>query len=135
MPVKDKEIKECALDGSECQTPDGKCHKTGKGFFLDTDLVSCTKTKQSAKDDEFSWDGASSVLKGALNALLIEISPQQPLISPRMYHRRCAAAEDSQAVPEVHPNAAEVPGLGLQARAARAPIRGPGGAGVPRHQG
>merc|ERR1711977_673093 len=25
---KDMEIKECAIDGSECQTPNGKCHKT-----------------------------------------------------------------------------------------------------------
>merc|ERR1711937_1055178 len=24
----DEEIKECAIDGSECQTKDGKCHKT-----------------------------------------------------------------------------------------------------------
>merc|ERR1711907_430904 len=36
---KDMEIKECAIDGSECQTPNGKCHKTTpKGPFMDAGL-------------------------------------------------------------------------------------------------
>jgi hypothetical protein len=98
MQKKDKEIKECALDGSECQTPDGKCHKTGKGFFLDTDLVSCTKTKQSAKDDEFSWDGASSVLKGAVPL------PKIPKPSPKciQMQQKCQASGCKRAL-QGHP--------------------------------
>merc|ERR1711959_329655 len=56
---KDMEIKECAIDGSECQTPDGKCHKTtAKGPFMDTDLVSCTNKKPSEDMDAgLSWAG------------------------------------------------------------------------------
>merc|ERR1711907_170553 len=56
---KDMEIKECAIDGSECQTPNGKCHKTTpKGPFMDTDLVSCTNKKPSEDMDAgLSWAG------------------------------------------------------------------------------
>merc|ERR1711959_263672 len=44
--AEDNEIKECAIDGSECQTKDGKCHKTTpKGPYMADDLVSCSKTK------------------------------------------------------------------------------------------
>merc|ERR1711939_1108519 len=56
---KGMEIKECAIDGSECQTPDGKCHKTTpKGPFMDTDLVSCSKTKPAEQEDAgLGWAG------------------------------------------------------------------------------
>merc|ERR1711907_711575 len=56
---KDMEIKECAIDGSECQTPNGKCHKTTpKGPFMDTDLVSCANKKPSEDMDAgLSWAG------------------------------------------------------------------------------
>merc|ERR1711975_54385 len=55
----DKEIKECAIDGSECQTPDGKCHKvTPKGPFMDDDLVSCADKKPVEQEDAgLSWAG------------------------------------------------------------------------------
>jgi len=42
----DAEMAECALDGSECQTDDGKCHKTTlDGPYMAEDLVSCSDTK------------------------------------------------------------------------------------------
>merc|ERR1711918_273516 len=45
----DEEIKECAIGGSECQTKDGKCHKTTpKGPFMGDDLVSCSDPKPDA---------------------------------------------------------------------------------------
>merc|ERR1711985_177965 len=48
----DKEIKECAIDGSECQTPDGKCKKvTPKGPFMGDDLVSCADKKPTEEAD------------------------------------------------------------------------------------
>merc|ERR1712159_258526 len=55
----DKEIKECAIDGSECQTPDGKCHKvTPKGPFMGDDLVSCADKKPVEQEDAgLSWAG------------------------------------------------------------------------------
>merc|ERR1711881_410140 len=55
----DEEIKECKIDGSECQTPDGKCHKTTpKGPFMGDDLVSCSKTKPAEEEDAgLSWAG------------------------------------------------------------------------------
>merc|ERR1712159_823823 len=55
----DEEIKECAIDGSECQTPDGKCHKTTpKGPFMGDDLVSCSKTKPAEQEDAgLGWAG------------------------------------------------------------------------------
>merc|ERR1711959_283540 len=55
----DMEIKECAIDGSECQSPDGKCHKTTpKGPFMGEDMVSCSKTKPSeSMDSGLSWAG------------------------------------------------------------------------------
>merc|ERR1711881_74911 len=55
----DMEIKECKIDGSECQTPDGKCHKTTpKGPFMGDDLVSCSKTKPAEEEDAgLSWAG------------------------------------------------------------------------------
>merc|ERR1711975_145081 len=55
----DKEIKECAIDGSECQTPDGKCHKvTPKGPFMGDDLVSCANKKPAEQEDAgLSWAG------------------------------------------------------------------------------
>jgi len=56
---KDLSMKGCALDGSECQTPDGKCHKTTKkGPFMASDLVSCTNKKPSEDMDAgLSWAG------------------------------------------------------------------------------
>merc|ERR1712230_237318 len=55
----DEEIKECAIDGSECQTKDGKCHKTTpKGPFMGDDLVSCSKTKPAEEEDAgLGWAG------------------------------------------------------------------------------
>merc|ERR1719326_1139615 len=55
----DAEIKECAIDGSECQTPDGKCHKTTpKGPFMGDDLVSCADKKPAEEEDAgLSWAG------------------------------------------------------------------------------
>merc|ERR1712057_60904 len=55
----DNEIKECAIDGSECQTPDGKCHKTTpKGPFMGDDLVSCANKKPAEEEDAgLSWAG------------------------------------------------------------------------------
>merc|ERR1712139_152247 len=55
----DEEIKECAIDGSECQTKDGKCHKTTpKGPFMGDDLVSCSKTKPAEEGDAgLGWAG------------------------------------------------------------------------------
>merc|ERR1711959_462214 len=55
----DMEIKECAIDGSECQTPDGKCHKvTPKGPFMGDDLVSCADKKPVEQEDAgLSWAG------------------------------------------------------------------------------
>merc|ERR1711981_484905 len=55
----EKEIKECAIDGSECQTKDGKCHKTTpKGPFMGDDLVSCSKTKPAEEEDAgLGWAG------------------------------------------------------------------------------
>merc|ERR1711959_513660 len=55
----DNEIKECAIDGSERQTPDGKCHKTTpKGPFMGDDLVSCSKTKPAEEEDAgLGWAG------------------------------------------------------------------------------
>merc|ERR1711959_75736 len=55
----DEEIKECAIDGSECQTKDGKCHKTTpKGPFMGDDLVSCSKTKPAEGEDAgLGWAG------------------------------------------------------------------------------
>merc|ERR1711977_773197 len=55
----DEEIKECAIDGSECQTPDGKCHKTTpKGPFMGDDLVSCANKKPAEEEDAgLSWAG------------------------------------------------------------------------------
>merc|ERR1711998_422463 len=61
---KDMEIKECALDGSECQTPDGKCHKVGpKGPFMASDFVSCSKKKPSEDEDSgLAWAGVEPPL-------------------------------------------------------------------------
>merc|ERR1719181_1087782 len=55
----DEEIKECAIDGSECQTPDGKCKKTTpKGPFMGDDLVSCADKKPTEEADAgLSWAG------------------------------------------------------------------------------
>merc|ERR1711887_435208 len=55
----DEEIKECAIDGSECQTKDGKCHKTTpKGPYMGDDLVSCSKTKPAEEEDAgLGWAG------------------------------------------------------------------------------
>merc|ERR1719271_843214 len=55
----DEEIKECAIDGSECQTKDGKCHKTTpKGPFMGDDLVSCSKTRPAEEEDAgLGWAG------------------------------------------------------------------------------
>merc|ERR1712167_331646 len=55
----DEEIKECAIDGSECQTPDGKCKKTTpKGPFMGDDLVSCADKKPAEEADAgLSWAG------------------------------------------------------------------------------
>merc|ERR1711981_632550 len=55
----EKEIKECAIDGSECQTPDGKCKKTTpKGPFMGDDLVSCADKKPAEEADAgLSWAG------------------------------------------------------------------------------
>merc|ERR1711988_1541889 len=57
-------MKECALDGSECQTPDGKCHKTTpKGPFMATDMVSCSDMKPSEDQDSgLAWAGISPPL-------------------------------------------------------------------------
>jgi len=56
---KDGSIRECALDGSECQTPDGKCYKTSPtGPYMAADLVSCSQKKP--KDDAdagLKWAG------------------------------------------------------------------------------
>jgi len=45
--AEDAEIKECALDGTECLGADGKCKKTNpeKGPYMASDLVTCTDTK------------------------------------------------------------------------------------------
>merc|ERR1711881_108534 len=55
----DGTMRECALDGTECQTPDGKCNKTSKkGPYMAADLVSCSKVKP--KDDAdagLAWAG------------------------------------------------------------------------------
>merc|ERR1719456_81776 len=55
----DNEIKECAIDGSECQTPDGKCHKTTPhGPYMGDDLVSCANKKPAEEEDAgLSWAG------------------------------------------------------------------------------
>merc|ERR1711977_723778 len=55
----DEEIKECAIDGSECQTKDGKCHKTTPhGPYMGDDLVSCAKTKPAEEEDAgLGWAG------------------------------------------------------------------------------
>merc|ERR1711988_1521704 len=55
----DAAMKECAIDGSECQTPDGKCHKTTpKGPFMGDDLVSCADKKPAEEEDAgLSWAG------------------------------------------------------------------------------
>merc|ERR1711959_114289 len=57
--AEDNEIKECAIDGSECQTKDGKCHKTTpSGPYMADDLVSCSKTKPAEEEDAgLSWAG------------------------------------------------------------------------------
>merc|ERR1711959_274551 len=56
---KDMAMKECALDGSECQWPNGKCAKTTpKGPFMASGLVSCSKTKPTEDQDSgLSWAG------------------------------------------------------------------------------
>merc|ERR1711988_1082271 len=55
----DAAMKECAIDGSECQTPDGKCRKTApKGRFMGDDLVSCADKKPAEEEDAgLSWAG------------------------------------------------------------------------------
>merc|ERR1711959_392330 len=55
----DLAMKECKIDGSECQTPDGKCHKTTpKGPFMGDDLVSCADKKPAEEEDAgLSWAG------------------------------------------------------------------------------
>merc|ERR1711959_615896 len=60
----DMEIKECKIDGSECQSPDGKCHKTtSKGPFMDVDLVSCSDKKPVKNEDSgLSWAGVEPPL-------------------------------------------------------------------------
>merc|ERR1719271_959426 len=60
----DAEMKECAMDGSECQTPDGKCHKTTKkGPFMAEDLVSCSNKKPSMDQDSgLNWAGIAPPL-------------------------------------------------------------------------
>merc|ERR1719409_2026526 len=57
--AEDNEIKECAIDGSECQTKDGKCHETTpSGPYMADDLVSCSKTKPAEEEDVgLSWAG------------------------------------------------------------------------------
>merc|ERR1719271_382038 len=57
--AEDNEIKECAIDGSECQSKDGKCHKTTpSGPYMADDLVSCSKTKPAEEEDAgLSWAG------------------------------------------------------------------------------
>merc|ERR1711924_78252 len=57
--AEDNEIKECAIDGSECRTKDGKCHKTTpSGPYMADDLVSCSKTKPAEEEDAgLSWAG------------------------------------------------------------------------------
>merc|ERR1712054_655522 len=55
----DGSMRDCALDGSECQTPDGKCYKTAPtGPYMAADLVSCSNRKP--KDDAdagLKWAG------------------------------------------------------------------------------
>merc|ERR1711977_329979 len=55
----DEEIKECAIDGSECQSKDGTCHKTTPhGPYMGDDLVSCSETKPAEEEDAgLSWAG------------------------------------------------------------------------------
>merc|ERR1711988_478116 len=55
----DSLMKECAIDGTECQTPDGKCKKTGpKGPFMGDDLVSCADKQPAEEEDAgLSWAG------------------------------------------------------------------------------
>merc|ERR1712070_1262065 len=55
----DLAMKECAIDGSECQKPDGSCHKvTPKGPFMGDDLVSCADKKPAEEADAgLSWAG------------------------------------------------------------------------------
>merc|ERR1711998_336834 len=55
----DLAMKECAIDGSECQTPDGKRKKTTpKGPFMGDDLVSCADKKPAEEADAgLSWAG------------------------------------------------------------------------------
>merc|ERR1711959_724036 len=57
--AEDNEIKECAIDGSECQSKDGKCHKTTpSGPYMADDLVSCSKTRPAEEEDAgLSWAG------------------------------------------------------------------------------
>merc|ERR1712216_36680 len=52
-------MKECAIDGSECQKPDGSCHKvTPKGPFMGDDLVSCADKKPAEEAGAgLSWAG------------------------------------------------------------------------------
>merc|ERR1711959_191187 len=61
---KDMAMKECALDGSECQWPNGKCAKTTpKGPFMASDLVSCSKKKPTEDlDAGLSWAGIAPPL-------------------------------------------------------------------------
>merc|ERR1711881_806850 len=63
----DEEIKECAIDGSECQTPDGKCKKTTpKGPFMGDDLVSCADKEPAEEADAgLSWAGIEPPLPPA----------------------------------------------------------------------
>jgi colicin import membrane protein len=60
---KDSEIKACAMDGSECQKPDGKCAKVNKkkGPWVAEDLVSCTDTKP--KDQAFAGESWAHIPK------------------------------------------------------------------------
>merc|ERR1712093_180736 len=62
--AEDNEIKECAIDGSEYQTKDGKCHKTTpSGPYMADDLVSCSKTKPAEEEDAgLSWAGIEPLL-------------------------------------------------------------------------
>merc|ERR1711988_1052642 len=55
----DLAMKECAIDGSECQTPDGGCKKTTPtGPFMGDDLVSCASKKPAEEEDAgLSWAG------------------------------------------------------------------------------
>jgi len=59
----DMEMKSCAMDGTECELPDGSCAPTDKNakpgkLFLAADLVSCSKTPTAEQPMEGeAWTG------------------------------------------------------------------------------